>query len=444
VLRVGSGGVRVSALALLVLALLGLSGPARGRSGLAPEERALAERLEARQPEMERTLRAWVEQNTGSLHLRGLERFADTLAEELRSIGLRVELREGPLLELPDRPALRSGPLIVARTQGTVRDASGSGARVLLNGHYDTVFEPDSDFREYRTAAGGRAVGPGTSDMKGGLVVMLEALRALRSEGTLAQARFTVLLNGDEELGSLGSRPLIEALSQDADLGLVFEAARENGAMVRSRRGLGQFHLRVNGVGAHAGGAHEQGRSAVLALAHKVIAIEALTDYAQGITLNVGSIEGGTKRNIVPSSASAWIDLRYDRVEQGQRVRGALERIAAQAHVEGTRAELWGQLHRPPKPTEPEVEHLLELHREVALALDLALPEPEHAGGGTDGSLMAAAGLPALDSVGAVGGEAHTEREFVVLESLSERAALTAILLRRLARDSLYAPRGGR
>ncbi len=425
----------------LCVVLAALAGGARAGSTLAPEERALAELIAERQAAMERTLASWVEQNTGSLHAAGLERFAHLLAAELRALRFEVSVEPGASIEIPGQSPLPTGPLVVAR-----RGAPGAGApHLLLNGHYDTVFEPASPFQHYRADPGGtRAYGPGVTDMKGGLLVALEALRALDTDGTLDRARVTVVLNGDEELGSLGSRARIEALAREADLGLVFESARENGAMVRSRRGLGQFHLEVEGVSAHAGGAHEKGRSAVLELAHKVIAIEGLTDRPQGLTLNVGTVQGGSKRNVVPAHASAWIDLRYDRAEQGERVRAALERIAARSQVPGTRARLWGTLHRPPKTATPEMERLLSRHREVASALGLPLPEPEHVGGGTDGSLMAAVGLPTLDSLGVVGGDAHTEREYVELLSLHQRTALGAVLLRRLLRDSLYAPDGGR
>ena len=191
-------------------------------------------------------------------------------------------------------------------------------------GHFDTVFEPDSPFQKWRIDASSpdRAYGPGSSDMKGGLVVLLEALRALRASGDLARANVTVLLNADEEIGSLGSRARIQAAAGEAQLALVFEPALEGGEQARSRSGAGQFHLDVQGVAAHVATSPVEGRSAVLALAKKVVAIEALSDHERGILLNVGTISGGTKRNIVPEHAEAWIDVRYDESAQGEEVRG--------------------------------------------------------------------------------------------------------------------------
>ena len=325
---------------------------------------------------------------------------------------------------------MRTGPIVLARRAPT---GSALGpTRFLLVGHYDTVFEPADAFQRFREDPNdsARAIGPGVADMKGGLVVLLFALRALAETGDLDRASYTVLLNADEEIGSLGSRALVEAEARAATYGLVFESARENGAMVSSRRGLGQFYLTARGRAAHAGSAHREGRSAVLEMAHKVIEIEQLTDYRGGVTVNTGIFDGGTKRNIVPEHAEVWIDLRYDEPARGEAVHRRLEQIAEKSRVPEVRAELWGTLHRPPKLATPETLALLERHAGLARALGLAPPDPIHAGGGTDGSLMGAVGLPTLDSMGVRGGRAHTDREFVVLDSLAERAALAALLVR--------------
>jgi glutamate carboxypeptidase len=196
---------------------------------------------------------------------------------------------------------------------------------------------------------------------------------------------------------------------------------------------VGQFRLQVVGVAAHAGNDHARGRSAIRELAEKVLRIEAMTDYTRGVTLNVGTIQAGTKRNIVPDHAEAWVDVRYDDAERGEEIRKQLEQLAAEVFVDGTQTRLWGALHRPPKPASEDTLHLLQQYEDVARELGLATPASLHAGGGTDGSLMSAVGLPTLDSIGVRGGKAHTEGEFVVLGSLPERAAIAAILLRRLS-----------
>jgi glutamate carboxypeptidase len=408
-------------------------------TGPAPEawaDRVRADVFQGRAGEMFFNDTATTEIYTGTWNREGLERFGRILSAWLEEIGFQIHIESGRELDLPGDEGRRTGPLIIARRAAA--PSAQKARRILLIGHYDTVFEPDSPFQEF-TAANGRATGPGVADMKGGLVVMLFALRQLESDGLLDRAHWTVLLNADEEIGSLVSRESLESEARQADFGLVFEAARPNGAIVRSRRGLGQFHLRVEGVAAHAGSAHEEGRSAIRELAEKVLRIEALTDYERGVTLNVGTFRGGTKRNVVPAHAEAWIDVRYENRELGEAVREQLEHIAGEVFVKDTRTRLWGSLHRPPKVATEPFSRLLKLHAEVTRALGFDPPEPVHAGGGTDGSLTSAVGLPTLDSMGVRGGNTHTKREFVVLESLPERAAIAAALLVRLT-DLSFTP----
>ncbi len=409
--------------------VLAFASPA-ARAGLAAEEIELRVAIEGWRGEMVERLRGWVERNTGSEHLSGLQPFAALLPAELAPLGFALETRDGGKLEVGHGGELALGPLVIAR-----RPAGSPGARrFLLVGHYDTVFEPGSPFQRFEVAPdGARATGPGSSDMKGGLVVLLYALRALAEAGALDRADWTLLFNADEELGSPGSREVIEREARRAEIGFVFESAHEGGAMVSSRRGVGQFALEVRGVAAHAGNAHSSGRSAVRALADKILRLEALTSYERGATVNVGTVRGGTKRNAVPDFAEAGIDVRFDRAEDGEALRAEIERIAAETIVEGTSATVRGGLHRPVKLESEATRRLLEAHAAVARDLGVALPPPAHSGGGTDGSLMAAVGLPTLDSLGVVGGGAHTEAEYVDLASLPERAALCAILLRRLA-----------
>lgn len=422
-----------SALALLCL----LAPPAAAEPSA--EEIELRIELELRREEMVRALRDMVEINTGSWNLPGLERFAEQLPPRLSELGFEVDVSPGATVEVPDVEALQTGPVVIARRAAAESDAP----RFLVVAHYDTVFEPDSPFQSFSVDADapGRAYGPGVVDMKGGIVVLLEALRALHQRGDLDRAAWTLVFNADEEIGSLGSRPVIEREARASDYGFVFESAQQEGALVRARRGLGQFHLRVRGVAAHAGNSHADGRSAILRLAEHVVAIEALTDYERGITLNVGTIRGGQKRNIVPASAEAWVDLRYDAPADGEQVRVQLEALGGV--TDGTQTEVWGRLHRPPKLETPNVHALIELATEVALDLGVELPAPVHSGGGTDGSLMGAVGLATLDSLGVVGGAAHTQDEFVELSSLAERAAIAAVLFRRIALRRSLRPEGG-
>jgi glutamate carboxypeptidase len=430
---------RGTARALAALALSCAFG--RGaRAQLAAEDLELRVALAGQQAEMEELAADWVGRNTGTWNTAGLEAFAQLWADELKKLDFEVTVEPSAPLDYPGRKDARTGPIVVAERRATVEPERAR--RFLLSGHFDTVFEADSEFQRWRVDPNepARATGPGACDMKGGLVALLFALRALAETGELGRADVTVIANSDEEIGSLGSAAKLEAAAKKADYGLVFEAPREGGEMARSHGGAGQFHLDVSGVASHVASSPVEGHSAIVALAKKVIAIESLTDYSRGILLNVGTIEGGTKRNVVPAHASAWIDLRFDEPAQGEEVRAKLEHVAAAVDVPGTSATLWGRLHRPPKPETPEVDALLKLHQKLARELGFPAPDPVHSASVTDGSLMAAAGLATLDSMGVRGGEAHTEREYVVRASLSERAAIAAVLLRHLMREAAGLP----
>jgi glutamate carboxypeptidase len=409
-----------------LIVALGVLLAAVARAELDAVEREIAVRTRSEAGAMREELARWVAINSGSRNSAGIARMQAELRRRLEALGFSVESFEG-------------GSMLRARRPG----APGS-PRMLLIGHVDTVFEPGAGVDALGAELDGRARGPGAADMKGGLIVMLHALGALAASGDLARASWTALINSDEELGSFGSRALIEAAARDADLGFVFESAREDGAMARSRRGVGEFRLEVDGVAAHAGSAHQEGRSAILELAHQVIALEALTDHERGVSVNVGTIRGGAKRNVVPARASARIDVRFDDPQAGEELIRRIEEIAARPSVPGTRARIRGQLHRPAKPATPAIDALLERCARVARDLGVDLPAAVHAGGGSDGSLTAAVGLPTLDSLGVRGGRTHTSEEFVVLDSLAERAALAAILWRRLIAAPLDDPQGQR
>jgi glutamate carboxypeptidase len=404
-----------------------------------PDQR-IAEWLSGRKEEMVAMLERVVNQNSGSLNREGLAAVREFFAKELRTLGFECEVVPGgsmQVLRCPGRgESLRFGDHLAARRGG---GAAARGQRVLIVGHMDTVFPPDHPFQRFeRDLETDTARGPGVLDMKGGIVILVYALRALAAMGHLDGARITVILNADEELGSLDSRRLIEAEARRHDVGLVFEGAPDN-QMVRVRKGLGQVRLVVHGRGAHAGSAHPDGLSAVRELAYKVIEIEKLTDYSAGLTVNVGVVQGGDARNTVPPCAEALIDIRYVTPEQGEAAIRRIREIADRSftrnerHGVGTRTEMWHALHRPPKLATPEFDDLLSRVRGIAAALNRDLGVTD-SGGGTDGSLTQAAGLPTLDTMGMVGSGAHSDRERADLSLLVWRAQLAAVTLYRLTR----------
>lgn len=307
----------------------------------------------------------------------------------------------------------------------------GSGQRrVVMLGHHDTVFAAgESTDRPYRSDDS-RAYGPGVSDMKSGVALGAYAIRLLRQHGFDDFAAIVFVGNADEEIGSPTSRPIIEHEAQSADLVLVLEPGRAPGAIQTTRKGVGMFELEVTGRAAHAGSQPEAGRSAVVELAHKTLALSALTDLETGVTVNVGLVEGGTRRNVVPERARAMIDLRVVSQAQADSVVQQINQIASMTVVDGTSTVLTGGLNRPPMEKSPGTQAALDIGWEIVAELGLE-PTEISSGGGSDGNFTAALGVPTLDGLGPVGRDAHSVDEWIDLESIPARMALVAGLIAR-------------
>jgi glutamate carboxypeptidase len=279
-------------------------------------------------------------------------------------------------------------------------------------------------------------------DMKSGLTVILCAIAAVRRavpEGA-ERLRVRFLCNTDEEVGSPSSEPMLHALAPKLTAALVFEAGREADRIVTMRKGGGMFELTVHGKAAHAGNAHAQGINAIHALALLVPRIEALTDYARGVTVNVGVIEGGTSKNTVPERARCMIDTRFDTRADAERVTAALHAIARQPFgprdwvpqkLRAVRAELVGGVTRPPMERGPETTRLRERYEACAAEVGLAIGEAPRQGGGSDGNLLAAWGVPTIDGLGPWGKDFHQTTEHSSLGSLRRRTQALALLLAR-------------
>lgn len=401
---------------------------------ISAEERAMVEWLEAREEEMLALLERITNMNSGSLNSAGLDAVAAVFDEELRGLGFSTSRLPGELIDMPSCPG---SDYSIDLADHLLARRPGNGSRLLLMGHIDTVFPPDSPFQTF-VREGDTIYGPGVADMKGGLVVMLYALKALAAADALDEAAFTVLLNSDEEMGSLSSREYLEEEALNHDWGLVYESSGID-TMTRRRKGIGQARLVVTGRAAHSGGAHEQGLSAIKELAYKIVQIENMTNYETGLTVNVGVVNGGEARNTISPCAEALIDLRYPRPEQGVAAvevwREIFEQVYSYPVDSGViTTESYINLHRPPKIPTPESDYLLD----KAIAIGRLLGQEIRiidSGGGTDGSLTQGVGLPTIDSLGIAGTGAHSDREEARAGSLAERAALSAVLIRRLARE---------
>ncbi len=377
-------------------------------------------RLPERTEELAALLIRWAEINSGSGHRAGLDRMRTALHEAF------VRLPGATLEELP-----------CAGTAAALRVSIRPDApmRVLLNGHFDTVYEADDPFQRCRWLDATRLNGPGVADMKGGLVTLLAALEAFDQTSHAAKLGWDVLLTPDEETGSHGSAPLFPAAAARVQFALVLEPARPNGDLVQSRKGTGNLTVTCRGRAAHAAKVPNDGRNALLALAEFLLAADRLPAELPGVLVNVGQLRGGgPATNVVPDLAVAELDVRITRVADRAPLFARLDALAAAINArEGFSLEFTGGFNRPPKECLP-LEAALFPHWQRA-ASDLGLPAPGwvHAGGGSDGNLLSAAGLPNLDGVGPVGDHLHSDREFVVVPTLATRAQTIALLLHRVA-----------
>lgn len=305
---------------------------------------------------------------------------------------------------------------------------TGTAAIVLL-GHMDTVFAHGTTAQRPLRLEGGRALGPGTCDMKGGLLTAVYAVEALRALGYDHFATLRLICTSDEEIGAPSSQAFLEQMATGADAVLVLEAARANGDLVRQRRGWGNYRLEVIGRSAHAGVEPQQGRSAALTLSRQVVALHELNDYTEGRTVNVGTLRAGTRPNVVPDSATAEVDLRANTPESMERLLAYAENALAGAAIEGTTYTWTPVSFRPPWGENPGTERLLAIAQGVANALGFTV-EGATTGGTSDGNFTAALNIPTLDGLGPIGGLDHGPREYIELDSILPRIALLAGIIR--------------
>jgi glutamate carboxypeptidase len=383
--------------------------------------RDLLDRLDGWRDEQIEFLARLVNHDSGTDDVLDVNRVGAILAERLERLGFAVRRV----------PSERFGDHLVG-------DKPGSGAkRFLFVGHYDTVFPSGTvKQRPFRIDEKGRAWGPGVYDMKGGLAVLLYALRAHAEARTRtwAETGIAVVFNSDEERLSPTSRPVIEAEARRAHSVGILEPARPGGEYVMARKGAGTFYLEVTGKASHAGLQPEMGASAIWDLAQKVTALHALTDLERGTTVNVGTVRGGERPNVIADRAVAEIDLRAWSPEEAEAAIAAMRKICETAHVPGTRARFWGQVNFPPWPPGlPGTERLLDIMCAAGHELGVEVRAIK-TGGGSDGNHTSAI-APTLDGMGPRGSRAHSEEEFVEVATLLERSKMLALFLERWAKE---------
>jgi len=391
---------------------------------------ALRAAVEARLPVYLEDLERLCNIDCGSYTPAGINEVASWVAGFFASLGAAVERR-------PD-PDGRLGDTVIATFQGR----PGPGPRLLLIGHMDTVFDEGTvAARPFRIDADGIARGPGVTDMKGGLLAGLYAIRevveATRTTG-LPFERLVFVANPDEEIGSPSSTPHIKAIAAESDACLVLECARANGDFVSARKGIFDLRIRIHGRAAHAGVEPEKGRNAILAGANLVAAIQALNGRWPDVTTNVGVFHAGTRPNVVPDLAELQVDLRGMTRASLDAALAAVRKIAAAPGVADVTTEVetmasWMPMEKLERSGRL-ADHVIELARRLGFATtDVAT------GGASDANTTSGMGVPSIDGLGPVGGLDHSPDEYLEVASIVPRTTLVAALLLAIARDPVVA-----
>lgn len=372
---------------------------------------------------------AWSAVNSGSRNLDGLNSMAALLAEAFAPLGeVRFTEPAEASQMLPNGEIL---PLAHGRNLHLVVRPQAP-TRLLLTGHYDTVFPADHPFQTPVWREPGVLNGPGVADMKGGIAVMLAALSAFEASPDAALLGYEVVLNADEEVSSLGSAPLLLECARRVDAGLTFEPALPDGTLAGARPGSGNFSVHVAGRAAHAGREPEKGRNAIIAAADLALRLSALV--APDLKVNVAKLEGGGPNNVVPDTAVLRFNMRPSTVEAQARALAAVDgQIASIAAAHDVAAHRHGSFARPPKPLDANQLRLFELVKAAGADLQLEIGWRD-AGGVCDGNNLAATGLAVVDTLGVRGGAIHSADEYLIVDSLAERAQLATLLLMRMAK----------
>jgi glutamate carboxypeptidase len=395
---------------------------------LSPSEQAALER-----PDHDRMLaqvQIWAGINSGTGNLRGLGSLASLLADAFASLHGKVDLVDPQ----PVERVLADGSIIEVEhgrhLVATVRP--NAPIQLLLTGHMDTVFAEDHPFQEQRWLEDGVLNGPGVADMKGGISVMLAALSSAETAPEFQQVGYQVMINSDEETGSAASAGLIKELARNKLAALTYEpSALPDGTLAGARAGSGNFSIIVAGRSAHAGRNPQDGRNAVLAAADLALRLKAIT--RDGLSVNPAKIDGGGPNNVVPDHAVLRVNLRPHSPDMEEFARREIDRLIGDIRAEhDVSIHLHGTFNRPPKPLTPEAEKLFALVKRCGEDLGLTIGW-KSTGGVCDGNNIAACGVPVVDTMGVRGGSIHSADEFLITESLVERAQLSALTLLRIA-----------
>ena len=381
--------------------------------------------IESRYDQFLRDLEILVNIDSGSGDVPGLMAVVDFFQQRFERLGWPtrlVQFDEGsvPCLEIVNRKQ----PEETARFD------------FLLLGHMDTVFPKGTVSRRPFSIQKGRALGPGVCDMKAGLVTALHAAEALEQSGIARQLSICIAFNSDEEVGTKTSQQWLEGLAGRSRRVLVLEPCRPAGQRVLERKGVGFFEVICHGRSAHAGVEPEKGVNAILELAHQVIKVAGFQRPEAGTTVNVTTMAGGTAKNVIPNYAQSTFDVRFSKIDEMHRISTAFRELSASGHIEGVLVQVKEDINRPPMvPCETTVklwEAISAIGERLGLTMHLI-----GTGGGSDGNFTAAMGIPTIDAMGPQGGHAHSEEEYLRLDSVVPNILLIVEIMKAAARGEL-------
>ncbi len=379
-------------------------------------------------------VQTWCAINTGTANVDGLSKLADVLAQAFGALPGTVEqIDPAPVTAIAADGrefAKEHGKHLVLRVRPT------ANRRILLTGHMDTVFPVDHPFQEQTWLEDGVLNGPGVADMKGGIAVMLHALMAFEQTASAGSLGYDVLLNSDEETGSLASSDLIAEMARGKLAALTYEpAALPDGTLAHARGGTGNYSITLTGKSAHAGRNPHEGRNALVAAADLILRLKAME--REDITINPAKLEGGGPNNVVPDHALLRFNIRPKSTAAMEGFDSDLNTLLRSVESDHeVSAHRHGGVTRPPKPVDEKAQTLFDLVKECGEELGQHIAW-KSTGGVCDGNNIAACGVPVVDTMGVRGGSIHSSDEFLITASLTERAALSARVIQRIAEGAI-------
>lgn len=394
--------------------------------------------IASQQTHMVHQLYEWSNINSGSRNLQGLARMAAILEDNFFWLNAPIErIALAPMTVMGDDGTLHTQALGECLR---LRMRPHAPIQVVLVGHYDTVFDEKHPFQRAQFIDEQTLNGPGVADLKGGLLVMLKALEAFEKSPWASAIGYEVILNPDEEIGSVGSDVVLKAAAQHAQFGLIFEPALPDGTLAGARKGSGNFSVHITGKAAHAGRNPHEGRNAVVAASTIAVRLFALQESQARVLINPANIIGGGALNMVPEHAVLRFNVRTHATEDEAWFMQQLAEMTAEfSGHNGFTCHVEGGFTRTPKPMSHSNQALFSLLKDTGALLNQPIAWRD-SGGACDGNNLYKYGVPNIDTLGVCGGAIHSDKEFVTLSSLTERAQLTALLLMRLASGELHYP----